>query len=283
MAFCYSNRTDSTAISIFFTAIKERVTDLSTKVFMPDDAPSYYNVFESVFGKSDFRLLCSWHVKNSWLKNWCKIQDLKLREEKKEKLKAIYDESNEAAFEIQLDSLMEELLNDSRTKAFTEYFIQHYSGRRKEWAPCYRKGLHLNTNMHLENMHRLVFSPQACTSYFISTIRKLKHIYMDGKRVKRLDKSIQSLMDILRDFAHKRSLKIRKGYQGYKVFKIDKSHKRSEEISFLLVESSDERGKHWSIQSTTIINDIHVYEMRKGDPDCQCQLRCKNVICAFIQ
>jgi len=96
---------------------------------------------------------------------------------------------------------------------------------------------------------------------------------MDGKKVKRLDKSIQSLMDMLRDFAHKRLMKIRKGYRGYKLFDIDKSHKKSEEIDCPLVEGADERGKVWCIQSTTTGMDI--YEIREGDAACECQLRCK--------
>jgi len=141
-------------MALFFSSIKKRIGDLSTKVFMSDDAQSYYNAFKFVFQEADNRLLCSWHVKNSWIKNWCKIQDVQLREEMKGRLATIYNEMNEAAFELQLDSLVEDLLNEPRTQVFAEYFIRYYSNRRKEWAPCYRKGLHVNTNMHLENMHR---------------------------------------------------------------------------------------------------------------------------------
>ena len=79
---------------------------------------------------------------------------------------------------------------------------------------------------------------------------------MNGKKVKRLDKSIQSLMEMLRDFAHKRVLKIRKGYRGYKLIEIHKSHKKSEGISNSLVEGLDEMGKFWSIQSTSTGIDI---------------------------
>ena len=121
---------------------------------MSDDAASYYNAFKLIFGQVEHRLLCSWHVKNSWNKNWGKIHDPDLRNRTKNKLMLIYDEQNEAAFEIQLDSLIEELSNEPQTKEFADYFVRHYSDRREEWAPCYRKGLHVNTNMHLENMHR---------------------------------------------------------------------------------------------------------------------------------
>ena len=90
--------------------------------------------------------------------------------------------------------------------------------------------------------------------------------------MKRLDKSIQSLMEMLRDFAHNRLMKIRNGYRGYKLFDIDKSHKKSDEIDFPLVEDNDEKGKFWCIQSTT---GTDIYEIREGDTDCECQLRCK--------
>jgi len=50
--------------------------------------------------------------------------------------------------------------------------------------------------------------------------------------VKRLDKSIQSLMEMLRDYAHNRLMKIRNGYRGYKLFDIDKSHKKVTKLTF---------------------------------------------------
>ncbi|XP_074596218.1 uncharacterized protein LOC141851373 [Brevipalpus obovatus] len=146
---------------------------------------------------------------------------------------------------------------------------------RETWALCYRKGLHVNTNMHLENMHRQVPGNPIIhdDKLFCPFNSQLKHIYMDGKKVKRLDKSIQSLMDMLRDYAHRRVIKIRKGYRSSKLFAINRSHDRSLKINQPLVECSDEEGKFWCIQSTTTGTDI--YEIRKGDENCQCQLKCK--------
>ena len=139
---------------LFFSEIKRQINDLPAKIFMSNDAQSYYNAFKFVFQEAENRLLCSWHVKNSWIKNWCKIQDVEFREAMKKRLTSIYNELNEAAFEIQLDSFIDDLSADPLTKTFADYFVRHYSSRRREWAPCYRKGLHVNTNMHLENMHR---------------------------------------------------------------------------------------------------------------------------------
>ena len=96
---------------------------------------------------------------------------------------------------------------------------------------------------------------------------------MDGKRVKRLDKSIHCLMNMLQSFARERLLKNFKGYSGKKIYEIDKRHKKCLIINCPIVESFDPEGKYWFIQSTTSGHDI--YEIREGEPDCQCQLRCK--------
>ena len=101
---------------LFFSEIKRRINDLPAKIFMSDDAQSYYNAFKFVFQEAENRLLCSWHVKNSWIKNWCKIQDVELREAMKKRLTSIYNELNEAAFEIQLDSFIDDLSADPLKK-----------------------------------------------------------------------------------------------------------------------------------------------------------------------
>ena len=58
-AFCYSNQTDVSSMALFFSKIKGQVGEFSTRVFMSDDAASYYNAFKLIFGQVEHRLLCS--------------------------------------------------------------------------------------------------------------------------------------------------------------------------------------------------------------------------------
>ena len=80
------------------------------------------------------------------------------------------------------------------TKEFSNYFNSHYANRKQQWALCYRKYSHINTNMYVEAFHRV-----------------LKHIYMKGTINKRVDKCIHILMKYERDKAFERVVKLEKG------------------------------------------------------------------------
>lgn len=65
---------------------------------------------------------------------------------------------------------------------------------------------------------------------FISFHKILKHIYLEGKRVKRLDKTIDALMKFSRDSLYKRLIKLSKYVPTEKVQKVRLSHNISETI-----------------------------------------------------
>ena len=49
VAWMISNREDALALTPFFRKIREKCGDISTKVFMSDDADNFYNAWKSVF------------------------------------------------------------------------------------------------------------------------------------------------------------------------------------------------------------------------------------------
>ena len=65
---------------------------------------------------------------------------------------------------------------------FRRYFNSTYAPRTYLWTKCYREGVNLNTNMHLESLHRF-----------------LKRIYFDGKKIRRVDKVCSALLKLVRD------------------------------------------------------------------------------------
>lgn len=69
-----------------------------------------------------------------------------------------------------------------------------YVKRKQQWTGCYRKSSFINTNMYVEAFHRV-----------------LKHVYMEGKVNKRVDKCIHVLMRYERDKAFERLVKLEKG------------------------------------------------------------------------
>lgn len=49
---------------------------------------------------------------------------------------------------------IKDMSNDIETKKFSDYFVAHYANRPKQWAACYRKNAHINTNIAIERWHQ---------------------------------------------------------------------------------------------------------------------------------
>lgn len=77
-------------------------------------------------------------------------------------------------FQMCLQQTMQDLLDDTNTNTntFDLYFKRHYARRPECWVYCYRLRHGINTNMYLESFHKT-----------------LRHIYLEGNNVKRLDKN----------------------------------------------------------------------------------------------
>lgn len=73
-------------------------------------------------------------------------------------------------------------INDEEFADFITYFKQYYAINCENWAYCYHLHAGINTNMHLERMHR-----------------SIKYMYLKGKNLKWLDKGIAAIMRFVRD------------------------------------------------------------------------------------
>ncbi|KAJ8963606.1 hypothetical protein NQ314_005506 [Rhamnusium bicolor] len=80
---------------------------------------------------------------------------------------------------------------DEGTKKIREYIINYYGQNTQQWAYCYRAKCQINTNMHVESLHKV-----------------LKYHYLDGKKIKRLDKSLHALQKYIRDTTVERIRKL---------------------------------------------------------------------------
>ncbi|KAJ8969218.1 hypothetical protein NQ317_015268 [Molorchus minor] len=109
-------------------------------------------------------------------------------------LKHLQGYEHENDFPQLLQNAINILQEDEETLDFGNYFSKNYSSNSALWARCYRKGCSVNTNMHLESMHRT-----------------LKHCYLEGKVVKRLDKGLHAVLKFIRDKTLERIIKKTKG------------------------------------------------------------------------
>ena len=97
-------------------------------------------------------------------------------------LKAVLYEVDQTSFEKLFAHVLNVLLQDPDCKNFGQYFQTYYGNNYKSWAFCYRIGAKINTNGHIESMHRII-----------------KHVYLKKKYCTSLHKSIQILMRFIKD------------------------------------------------------------------------------------
>ncbi|KAL4083302.1 hypothetical protein QTP88_028631 [Uroleucon formosanum] len=140
------------------------------------------------------KLLCTWHIDKNWRQNLNKISG---KQEKRDlvykSLKVLLQLTSVEQFQSCLQKCIKDLSEDSDTIAFCKYFQRIYANQPENWTYFYRLRLGINTNMFLESFHKI-----------------LKHIYLEGKKIRRLDKSINALMKLTRDGYFKRLTKVSK-------------------------------------------------------------------------
>lgn len=83
-----------------------------------------------------------------------------------------------------------DFMEDETTQRFGEYFAL-YVERKHQWAVCFRKGAHINTNMIVEVFHHT-----------------LEYIYMKGFTNRRVDYCISLLTQFVRDLLIERLVKL---------------------------------------------------------------------------
>ena len=118
----------------------------------------------------------------------------------------------------------------------------------------------INTNMHLERMHRT-----------------LKYVYLQGKQVKRLDKTINALMKLVRDKCFDYTIAHHKGKLTSTIANIRNRHKNSTSIN---VNSFTTTDHGWQYISTK----LEIYNISKNMDSCNCNLKCTDCgnVCLHI-
>ena len=164
-----------------------------------------------------FRLYCTWHVDRAWRKNLCKIDSKDKQVTVYKQLRTLLHERDPSAFLIMVNNFVTSLLSDETTIEFGNYFRDHYSKSTAAWDYCYRLNAGLNTNMHIERMHRTI-----------------KYLYLHGKVVKRLDKAVTALMKFVRDKLFDQLIVLNKGKISTKVKEIRSRHRTSETLDVKL-------------------------------------------------
>ena len=216
VAFCYSNHVNEQHMIAFLSVVKDAVGHtLADVMLMTDDAEVYYNAWTAIMGEPAGRLLCSWHVDRAWRKNLSRVNgDSELKAIIYKLVRVLMEVTDTNQFDIKLTEFMTAASEDERTSDFATYFGKEYACRPRLWAYCHRQGLRLHHNMHLEAMHRV-----------------LKHVHLQGRKVRRLDKSLHGLMRFIRQKMSDRLLKLHRGKWTRHVGGIRNRHQTSTQIT----------------------------------------------------
>jgi len=227
---------------------------------MTDDYPAYYNAWSEVFEAPEHRLLCSWHVIRNWKKHLMHINDLDIRKEMKADLINLQRELNQIQFEKKQEYFLKKY-SKSYCERFLQYYKSNYMNRPDLWPYCFRKNLGVNTNMYLENLHR-----------------NMKHIFMDGKKHRRMDQSISTLMKLIYHLQYERIIRKTKGFVSNRLSDIRNRHKKAVESTFTLTECGD---YCWGVLSQSA-QDINLYTVKfSPEVSCDCKLICDDCkVCA---
>ncbi|CAL4069338.1 unnamed protein product, partial [Meganyctiphanes norvegica] len=186
LAICVSSNVKKNIIEIFLEKVKQKAgQSLNAFVFMSDDTTIFREAWWSIMGPESIThiLICSWHTLRAWLKRIHQMKNVQKAEKKMifqmlhilQKIVSM-DEFNRKS------ELFLKYLKDKQYNGFLKYFQKNYLAeqRVKMWAFCHRKGVHLHTNNYLESMHKV-----------------LKYQFMKGKKVKRLDKCVIALSNLI--------------------------------------------------------------------------------------
>jgi hypothetical protein len=124
-------------------------------------------------------------------------------------------------------------------------------------AYCHRLKSGLNTNMHIERMHRTI-----------------KYIYFNGRKVKRLDKAITQILKFVRDKLFDRLITINKGKLCSKLKELRLRHKTSEKLD---INQITKNGVYWEIPSSSSSSSYEVYTIEENDINnhFDCKLICR--------
>ncbi|GFT16957.1 uncharacterized protein NPIL_185951 [Nephila pilipes] len=252
-SFFTSNRTDHFVLQIFFAKIKEKIGEICPTVFMSDMAESFFNAWSNSFqSKPKHRLFCTWCVDRAWRKNLQKIQSREMQLEVNKILRTLMEEKDADAFNIMFNEVIKKILANM-TREFCKYFVENHANCINSWAYFHRLQSGLNTNIHVESMHK-----------------SLKYIYLKGRNAKRLDKTIYALMRFVRDKLVDRLIVVNKGKLTSKLKNLQQRHKTSLSFSTALLIENE------SGYIVPSLSSHETYLVQESNINCSC---CKD--CCF--
>lgn len=246
-AFMISSRCDSDIMTLFVKVIKDSLkTQINPQVLVSDTSDVCYNAWCSLMPQPSRWLYSAWHVDQKWKQSLNMVPDTTKRCATYKLLRMLSDEPDENAFSITLARALATLFADSEMRNFADFFYRDFGANLERWAHCYCKYSGISADVFLEPMLKI-----------------LKNFYLYGRKVKGLDKGIDSLMKSTRD----KLVVLKKAQSTPDVIHIVESHDQSINLKNTIV--VNENG--WLIPSES---KPYVYQVTRKKVICDCIVRC---------
>lgn len=229
---------------------------------MTDDAPQYWDAWESAFGGSEnetSKLLCMWHIKKNWRANLQKLP-ADLRSPIWHRLHILLSAASEAEFRDRLAKFYTELDSCEGTSDFVAYFRRYYGQPHRvvQWAMWARRGSPVNTNMYIESFHKT-----------------LKYKFLEGKQNRRMDVLLSKLLDAEKWYLEEYAVMKNKGLpaNAHRLSVMNNRHQtmlqlKPDGVTF----NADSQS--WTVESGT--DESKSYEVYRCAASCSCLLRCRH-------
>ncbi|XP_012942582.1 uncharacterized protein LOC101858211 [Aplysia californica] len=138
-AWLISNRNDSQLYKLFFQALKSKIGDLKTEIFIGDMGFSFFKTWIQVFTKPDKKMFCTWEVMrvlNSRMENF--IHNEKHREEVRECISVLPSIVDVDLFKKYAGCILQVIRPCS--EEFHDYMKTKFVDDSKDayWASCHR-------------------------------------------------------------------------------------------------------------------------------------------------
>lgn len=122
VGFLVSNRNDSLMMDIFIECVHDRVGKIATKCLLSDMPTTFYDSWSKLMGEPEVFLYCSWHVSDSWRRQYIQIEDKIKRLTLRKELQSLLTESDQALFERKLEDFVRQ--TDEHLMEFLCYFCR---------------------------------------------------------------------------------------------------------------------------------------------------------------
>jgi hypothetical protein len=149
-----SSNLDATILTAFLKELKQRNPLLNITTVMSDDDKATRAAFKAAFGEDVKTLLCYWHIRRSWKKNYDRIDNI----EAKNKIPSLLEATLHTRDIDKFNEIILQIASFQNCERFWEYFNSNYMNRVEDWAKCYRNYFHddIDTNMLLESLHNII-------------------------------------------------------------------------------------------------------------------------------